>query len=588
VQHVVRRRRDLGQRALVALSIASACLALACGGGGGGAGEGGGAGPPARTLDLSTSPADVLRVHGSVGTGRSGVPVASGGDIDGDGFVDLGLAAMRASPLGRTEAGTVFLVFGDGTLVGPRDTAVASASVLVVHGAAANENAGSEIWIDDVTGDGLADLLIARQNFSLPGRVGAGALTIVPGGAALAAYAATLAPLDLASPPPALSVTTLVGREALGRLGIWLRTGDATGDGVADVLVGADQENAPGESDSGAAYLVRGSAALAAGGSVDLADFGTTALEGDLARIVPPPNASEFHFGATVDLSDLDGNGRAEAIVAATLNRAGAGLPASAATAAAAHARGGTTDGTVFIAWDDNFPSGAWPDGYLVALDAAPGAVSTVRGGTRNISFGEELIGGDDYDGDGRADLFVGDIVGDATDNQSRPSSGSGHVLYDASFLRNRSFSLDSPPSGLVTTTFIGPTSGGIASDTALRGDFDGDGRADLAFSSPHGNPPGRPEGGIVHIFHGQSGPWPARVDLRWGQQPSPSALRLSEVHGAKAQDVLCYSAAHGDVDGDGIDDLIVNEMLGDGLAPGVNDVGNLLVIGGTAIQALP
>lgn len=587
MQHTARQPRESSRHRLSAFAIASVCSALACGGGGS-SGGGGNAGPPARTLDLSASPADVLRVHGSVGTGRSGVPVASGGDVDGDGFVDLGLSAMRASPLGRSEAGTVFLVFGDGTLVGPRDTAVASADVLVVHGAAANENAGSEIWIDDVTGDGLADLLIARQNFSLPGRVGAGALTIVPGGAALAAHAATLAPLDLAAPPPALDVTTLVGRETLGRLGMWIRTGDATGDGVADLLIGADQEDAPGESDSGAAYLVRGSSALAAGGTIDLADFGTTTLEGDLARIVPPASANEFHFGATVELADLDGNGRAEAIIAATLNRAGGALPASAATASAAHSRGGPTDGAIYIAWDDNFPAGAWPAGYVVALGAAPGDLSTIRGGTRNVSFGEELIGGDDYDGDGRADLFVGDIVGDATSDQSRPNSGSGHVLYDASSLRGRTFSLDAPPSGLVTTTFIGPTSGGIASDTALRGDFDGDGRADLAFSSPHGNPPGRTEAGIIHIFHGQSGPWPARVDLRWGRKPPANALRLSEVHGAKAQDVLCYSAAHGDVDDDGIDDLIVNEMLGDGLAPGVNDVGNLLVIGGTAIQALP
>jgi hypothetical protein len=295
-------------------------------------------------LDLATlapGAAGLLRVHGSVGNGSLGVPVSGGHDVDGDGHNDVALAAMRAAPLGRTNAGEIFLAFGDGTIGGALDTAIPDPRILRVQGAAASENAGAEVWLDDLTGDGIAELIIARQNFTPgPGRIGAGAVTILIGGDAVAIQAATLAPIDLAAPPAGVTLTTLVGAETLGRLGIWIRTGDVTGDGIADLLIGADQENSGGEGDSGAVYLVRGGPHLLTAGTVDFADL-ATALPGNLAKVTPPPGSVEFHFGATCILADLDGNGRAEVLAAATINRAGASQPAAGASFRTAHATAG-------------------------------------------------------------------------------------------------------------------------------------------------------------------------------------------------------------------------------------------------------
>ncbi|HIG68661.1 MAG TPA: hypothetical protein EYG46_05745 [Myxococcales bacterium] len=122
--------------------------------------------------------------------------------------------------------------------------------------------------------------------------------------------------------------------------------------------------------------------------------------------------------------------------------------------------------------------------------------------------------------------------------------------------LKNAEFTLDAPPEGFKMTTFIGPEVGDIASDTALQGDFDGDG-------------------------------FPEFVDLRDGNEPDASEIRLTEIQGVKAEDVLCYSAPSSDHDGDGIDDLVVNEMLGDGLQPGTQDAGNLIVICGKLVEGL-
>ena len=579
--------------ASVSRILAATGMILIAGCSGGNSSNTTGPGAGSSVVDLADTAAvasGLLRIFGSTGSGNFGVPVAGAHDVDGDGEFDLAFAAMRASPAGRENAGEIFLVFGDGTIPGSLDTAVPDARILHVYGSAAFENAGSEIWIDDVSGDGIGDLMIARQNFSAgSGREGVGAISIVIGGPALATHAATFSPIDLANPPAGIAITHLIGGERLGRFGIWIRTGDVTGDAIADLLVGADQENSAGEADSGAAYLVRGGAHLSVGGEIDLAQFGMTSLAGHVARLTPPTGSVEFHFGATCQIADLDGNGRGEVLVAATVNRAGAVLPAGPGLTSFAHGTAGAPDGALYIAWDDNFLGDPWVAGFGFAMDNTPGSASTIRGGIRNISFGEEILGGLDYDDDGFADLFVGDIVGDATPNQSRPRSGSGHLLYRAASLRNAPpFSLDAAPPGLLTTTFIGPASNDIASDTALHGDFDGDGLADLAFSSPHGSPGGRSQAGIIHIAHGQSGPFPDRVDLRVGQQPDPSEIRLTEIYGAKVDDVLCYSAASGDHDGDGLDDLIVNEMLGDGVAPNAVNVGNLIVISGTLIRDLP
>ena len=411
---------------------------------------------PARVIDLAeVSPEDGLlrRVHGATGEGRFGLPVAGGGDVDGDGFVDYAVAFMRASPFGQFSAGEVDLVFGDGTTAGVVDTAQDDARVLRFAGTQVDETAGSEIWLDDVTGDGLGDLLISRQNYTPDGsRLGAGALTVVVGGPALRTQATSLEIVDLAAPPAVVTLTTFVGANELDRLGIWARTGDVTGDGIADIVVGADQEDLGGELNRGAAYVIRGGPHLAVGGVFDLADPALTTIAEHIARITPPAGSAGYHFGATCQIADLDGNGRAEVLIAATINRAGATLEADGAPPGSAEPSGGAPDGTLYIAWDDNFSSDPWPAGFSFDIAASPGARTIINGEIANVSFGEEILGGGDFDLDGRADLFIGDLVADGTSPPSRPSSGLGHVFFGADQLKDLDFDLQSPPPGLVIT----------------------------------------------------------------------------------------------------------------------------------------
>ena len=550
----------------------------------------------ARTIDLATQDdSSLLRVLGSLGDGGlRGVPVAGGADVDGDGHRDVAMAAMLASPLGRSGAGEVYLIFGDGTVAGTLDTATPSPRILPILGDGVSEATGAEIWIDDVTGDGLGDLLIGRQNFRPDvARPGAGALTIVVGGPALRALATAGTALDLRAPPMDVAVVTLVGSAAAARLGIWMRTGDVTGDGVADVAVGADQESDAAATHRGAVYLLRGGAELAGSQTLDLAAFGseTSPFAGRVARLRPPAGASHFHFGATCQVADLDGDGRAEVLASAALSRTGAAIPAEDSPPGAPHANGGTTDGTLYIVWNESLGA-SWPGALDLAIDD-PGVVATgIDGGDANARFGEEIVAGRDWDGDGAADLYAGDLVGTGAGREFQ--SGLGHVLFDAAALRGLAFDLDAPPPGLVTTTFLGAIAYEIAGDTAIDGDFDGDGRADLAFSSPHAYPLGRVEAGAMHVFFGRDGAWPAVVDLADGAFPPASALRVTQVLGAHGAaqfdqgDVLGYSAAAGDLDRDGRTDLVVNEMLGNGATSGAVDAGNLIVLPGALLAPEP
>lgn len=539
-----------------------------------------------------TSKSPLTRVYGSQGQGSFGVPLTGPGDMDGDGLSDYAVAFMRASPLGRVQAGEVDLVFGTGRLGESIDTSQDQPRLVRFAGEDRSEAAGNEIWSGDFDGDGLADLLIGRQNHTPGERIGAGALSIVFGTPQLRQFATSLDYFDLANPPAGINVLTILGRATGDRFGIWMRSGDVDGDGIDDIVVAADQEDLSGPN-SGTGYLIRGGTHLKTTAIVDLNDVSGTPLEGQLARILPPPQSGNFHLGATNFLADLDGNGRAEVFLAAALNRAGAALQPFGANSSVA--TGGAPRGRLFIVWDDNFPQAPWPANFELQLNDLPGNQTAISGGVRNFIFGEEIIAGYDFDGDHHPDLFVGDFQADET-GFNFSFSGAGYVLYQAQLMKGMNFSISSPPQGVTVSTIAGPSSFAIGADTATAADFDGDGFDDLAFGSPKHDPQGRMSAGTIHVFFGQAGGWPAFMSTVPGQLPSPSQVRITEIQGALGTtrneqgavlfvgDTLCYSAASGDVDGDGYADLFTNEMLGNGLAPNTEDVGNLIIISGPDI----
>lgn len=145
--------------------------------------------------------------------GASAVPV---GDTDGDGFGDLAVGAPGVD--------TLYLIRGRADDREPGDhlvTEVSAARATFVGGA--SDELGASMAAGDLDGDAQLDLV-----------VGAPGMSEATGGATvfLGPYNATLVP-----------TLGLFGSAAGGRLGDAMAIGDATADGVADVLMGAPADD---------------------------------------------------------------------------------------------------------------------------------------------------------------------------------------------------------------------------------------------------------------------------------------------------------------------------------------------------------
>lgn len=210
---------------------------------------GGGATTP---LDLGGPEAGTrsARIDGAAAGDQLGISLGAVADSDGDGRSEMLLGANGADSPGRVDNGAVFFVRGsaDTRTVDLSDLGTRSVRV---DGALGGDNLGVSVAsVGDLTGDGRGDLLIGANGVdgSAGSRIGA-------------AYLVTALPaagrLDLAQPEGA--AITIRGGAANDQAGSWVAgTGDLTGDGRADALVGSRYTDPQGRTDSGTQDIVLG------------------------------------------------------------------------------------------------------------------------------------------------------------------------------------------------------------------------------------------------------------------------------------------------------------------------------------------
>lgn len=173
--------------------------------------------------------------------------------------------------------------------------------------------------------------------------------------------------------------------------------------------------------------------------------------------------------------------------------------------------------------------------------------------------FGRSLAGGD-FNGDGRDDLAIG-----ALDERLQPKPGFDHgvvhVIYGRGrgLIRRKNQLLHQDKRGI-----IGKAEAGDDFGTVEAGDFDGDGRDDLAIAARGEN--GRT--GAVHVLYGGR----KRLRRNGSQFLTQNSPKLKG-DGAEEGDLFGFDLEAGDFDGDGRDDLAIGaprEDIGDGLDEGV------------------
>lgn len=514
-----------------------------------------------------------------------GFPLA-GGDVNGDGFADLILSPMNADSgpnRERPSAGEAVILYSHGSIGGERDLALLDPAALpsdvtLIYGADPYDYLGTEVTTADLDGDGYADVILGAQHgdgFDNQ-RGECGEVAIVWGGPDLGGRV-----LDLQA-PPAGAVTFVYGAKLNDRLGVWVSAGDFDGDGMRDAILGADESDGPDlrRRNAGATYVVYGGAVLRGRASVDLAapEVPVTTIYG-----IDPGD----HSGATVRGFDVDNDGVGDVLIGAGLNRLSATAVTGPDDRKGGEAFGGGDGpnnecdpvglaceiGEAYIVYGAR---GERPS--VIDLAAPPASTTIIYGIDPGDAWGEELWAGD-FDGDGHGDVAIGALSADGPGNMRATAGELALIRGGADGLRGRVIELSHPPDGV--TIFEGARRSAILGDTALLVDLDGDGKDDLVAASPGDQPSGRVTAGSVTVFFGTAQPMPATIDMA----AIPDGIAHLEIDGAEGGDQMAYSMALGDVNGDGLIDLIINAMGADGFDNELATAGDSYVLDAVAVS---
>jgi hypothetical protein len=415
----------------------------------------------------------------------------------------------------------------------------------------------------DLNGDGLDDLVLTpmyADSGPLRDRDAAGEVAIVLSDGVIGGER------DLATlVPPALpdDVTLIYGADPFDNFGTEVTVADLDGDGFDDAIVGAQYgdgvDNARPE--AGEVVIVWGGEQIG-GQVIDLAappvGAVTVVVGVDPGQVVPA--VAGDRLGVWVSAGDVDGDGVADAILGADLAdgpgdvRTNAGETyvlyggAALRSRAVIDLRDPQTAVTVLYGIDRDDQSGCTVRGFDVDRDGVGDIL--IGAGLNRLSAASGPAGG--FSGGS------GSAGGDGPGNRCDPTGlnceiGEAYVVYGVRGERPESIDLAAPPASMAV--IYGVDLGDAWGEELWAGDFDGDGRGDVAIGALVADGPNntRSAAGELALVRGDAnGLRGAVVDL------SDPPANVTMVYGARAGAIAGDTAMLLDLDGDGRDDLVV------------------------------
>ena len=446
---------------------------------------------------------------------HSGSSVAGAGDVNGDGFDDLIIGAYGGDGNGFQDAGETYVIFGNasGFDASLELSELDGSNGFVINGVDDLDLSGRSVSsAGDVNGDGIDDLLIGAF-FADPHGSQSGETYVVFG---------TTAGFDASFDLNALDGNNGFVMNGLFRVdqsGFSVSfAGDVNGDGIGDVIIGAANADPTGVS-SGQSYVVFGSDAGFAP-SLELSE-----LDGSNGFAINGVRSFEYFGQSVSSAGDLNGDGIDDVIIGAP------GASPNGTQSGATYVIFGTTAG-----FDASFD--------LNALDGSNGFI--INGLFRLDLSGFSVSFAGDVNGDGVADVIIG--------APNAAGTGQSYVVFGSAegFDPSLELSALNGSNGFLINGVAGGERSGTSVSSA--GDVNGDGIDDLIIGAPYEHHSSNTLGGESYIVFGTSTGFERQLDL--------SALDGTNgfvVNGISEFDLSGISvSAAGDVNGDGIDDLII------------------------------
>jgi len=451
-----------------------------------------------------------FRIFGVSANDRSGACVASAGDVNGDGFSDILIGALKADPNGKTDAGASYLVYGGASLTTTNLASLITTQGFSVLGAAAGDISGYSVSsAGDVNGDGFSDILIGTWKAAPNGKTDAGTSYLIYGGL-------SLSNVDLAS----LTSTqgfTILGAATNDQSGYVTSAGDVNKDGFADILIGALYAAPNGRSGAGTSYVIYGGASLA---TIDLASL--TASQG--FRILGAA-AWDLSGGSVAPAGDVNKDGFADILIGALF----------------ADPNGRDAAGTSYVIYGG--ASLATVD--LASLSSTQGF--RILGAIAGDSIGNSVASAGDVNHDGFDDIVIGAW---RADPNGRTNAGTSYVIYGGSSLSTIDLaSLTSTQGFSILGAAMNDHSG---FSVAGAGDVNKDGFDDILIGARYADPNGRTDAGTSYVIYGSTSL--TTIDLA-----SLTTAQGFRILGASAYGESGWSVAGaGDVNNDGFADILI------------------------------